>query len=467
MTNAIHPGSRIRKLMLGILVLALLMLSAACASAASSTTTSQGITFTVSWPDEIKCGTPVSFRFSSSGGSGQMKYRIHSLMDEDGATVYDQSYGQNGAYSDIDHWDFTFCASGSYRIRFGVMDMSTFAYTTTKYITINISDPAYPSVNAIVEDITGECRAKGFATQYEQALWLHDRLLDMCEYDFSYTYCSPEAALARGKGTCEAYHRALVKLLNKMGIETQRITSWDHVWTGVKLDGEWTQIDATWNDTASSNNPDINAQHLYFGLPGEVMERVHTYREAPADPGTSYERNYYIRSGLIDRYTQRFAPSALQQLADGKRAFSLPFSGAYANVLGPLTAYAMHKLPWPGLTLQCSYTGDALKGTLDFLFTCTYDFDLILPAGITVIEAEAFMGSTGFDSVKLPDSCQSIGDRAFAGIANLAIRIPAGVISIGDGAFDAGTVIIGTAGSAAEVWAAANGCTFWVEQEIQ
>lgn len=88
--------------------------------------------------------------------------------------------------------------------------------------------------------------------------------------------------------------------------------------------------------------------------------------------------------------------------------------------------------------------------------------EFMLPASLTVIEEDAFMGTTA-DSVKLQDAVVSIGDYAFANIPTLhSIVIPQGVSSIGDNAFrgSESVTIYGTAGSYAESWAGEHGILF-------
>lgn len=87
--------------------------------------------------------------------------------------------------------------------------------------------------------------------------------------------------------------------------------------------------------------------------------------------------------------------------------------------------------------------------------------DFTLPEGTTVIEANAFEG-TSFQVVKLPSTIISIGARAFANCSKLRqIEIPAGA-QIADTAFEGveGLIIFGWAGSPAEVFATAHNYTF-------
>lgn len=91
--------------------------------------------------------------------------------------------------------------------------------------------------------------------------------------------------------------------------------------------------------------------------------------------------------------------------------------------------------------------------------------DFILPAAVTRIEEEAFERAD-MHAVYIPDSCASIGARAFMNCRNMhRIRIPARC-TIGDGAFDGcGMVFVyGTAGSPAESYCSTHrNCVFMEE----
>ena len=68
---------------------------------------------------------------------------------------------------------------------------------------------------------------------------------------------------------------------------------------------------------------------------------------------------------------------------------------------------------------------------------------LTLPAGLTEIEVEAFMGDTTVEAVIVPEGCESIGERAFAECENLVyIRVPASTYIEYDAFEDCGEVTI-------------------------
>jgi hypothetical protein len=96
--------------------------------------------------------------------------------------------------------------------------------------------------------------------------------------------------------------------------------------------------------------------------------------------------------------------------------------------------------------------------------------DLILPASLKAIEAEAFSGISA-TVVYIPDSVTSLGSMAFANCTGLKeIRIPASITVIPPDVFYGlpstqlhGITVFGTPGSAAETYANSRGMKFAAE----
>ena len=329
-----------------------------------------GLSLSVQFPTDIKCGVPVTFTMNASGGTGQYQYRIAALLREEDSelvSVYDVSYGNNSAYQENNTFQFTFFASGTYYLRFSTMDMGRKPYqtvTTDLYeYPITIQDAAYPSVEQIVDRVSAEC-LKNCSTDYDKALWLHDWIINNAEYDNSYTYCSAEGVLARKIGTCESYHRAYVLLLDKVGIQTGRITGNGHVWTAVKIDGKWYQVDTTWDGGQAQKGTDY--QYLFFGLTDYIIGLVHTDHKAAVSgyESTALENNYFIKTGKVKQWSVPFEDSIKKNLNEGKGEFIVPVTSSmpnnYKNIIYNLAAYQLSNQDWDGKKISVSYKNNSL-----------------------------------------------------------------------------------------------------------
>ena len=329
--------------------------------------TSGNVTFKVQYPENITCGAPTTFKLSSEGTTDKVQYALYSLTTEDGTIVYDTSYGSNGKFFSKDSFDFTFYASGTYYIRFAIMDTGVSPYVwfnTGLYgIKLVIDDKGYPTVENVVADLKAQCE-KTCTTDFEKAVWFNDWLVENCRYDSSYSYCAPEGALARGSGTCEAYHRAYVMLLNSVGIATDRISGDGHVWTGVQLDGNWYHIDTTWDDAGYEDNS-VDLQHLYFGLNDELMNQIHSsVTSSNGISAHSLEDNYFIKTGKIKKWSDQYVSTIREHLNNGENTFDITINDSmidsYKQIIYYLVAYQLSNTDWSGEKLMVTYSQNML-----------------------------------------------------------------------------------------------------------
>ena len=125
-----------------------------------------------------------------------------------------------------------------------------------------------------------------------------------------------------------------------------------------------------------------------------------------------------------------------------------------------ITSYISTEITLSLLSGVAEMTGNAVTASWDSPWIITWrvfpDFGtptFVLPAGTTGIGEEAFSGITA-GVVDIPDTCLSIGDRAFRGCTGLTqIRIPADC-ALGQDVFDgcARVLVFGYAGSPAETY---------------
>ena len=252
-------------------------------------------------------------------------------------------------------------------------------------------------INEVIAQCNNECTKQGDTSDYAKALWLNDWIVDNTQYDNTYTYISAEGVFGRGLGDCEAYHDAYVRLLNRVSIETRRVDSYGdaHVWTGVKLDEKWYNVDTTWNDPGYTM-PNIDLKRLYFALPSGIMGLVHQrwdgtylvgYPDRASFDASSYEDNYFIRSGEISNYTAPYLEASgtysVQTHLDARESsFTIPVANngwpaGYKNVIYNLVAYQLGQESWgDGVGVVVAYADDNLS------FRVAYDGS-DLPTSIT------------------------------------------------------------------------------------
>lgn len=331
----------------------------------SDSATSGDVTLKVEWNDPI-LGQPTTFHVSATGGSGIYKFNMEapSYTNPD-VTAYesvaDPSRGEWTKYSDectSQDYTFTMMASGTYNFRFHVMDIKagvTYLRTNT-YIQVSSSD--YPSVNSLIQSAVTQCNNETDGSDYQKALWLHDWLLNQLEYDNLLKWSSAESALTRGLGTCQVYERAYAQLLSVAGIENveTRDTYDGHTWNAMKLDGEWYQVDCTWDDS-NDNWYNFDQRHLYFGLTDELMAVAHPgYSNIYTVNGystcsTTLKNNYFVKSGETQKWVELYRDRIQNSLDAKQTQFSIQadnsiYPRSIYKIQNGIIAYVMNQNAW-------------------------------------------------------------------------------------------------------------------------
>lgn len=136
-------------------------------------------------------------------------------------------------------------------------------------------------------------------SEYDKALWVHDRIIENTIYDsdilyyslsvdddshFDYAYTS-YGALVLHKAVCAGYARAYQLIMNKMGIECGYVKgnainshgeTESHAWNYIRLDGQYYFTDVTWDDPVNDDYEDSGRlSHDFFCLSGADMGKDH------------------------------------------------------------------------------------------------------------------------------------------------------------------------------------------------
>jgi len=95
--------------------------------------------------------------------------------------------------------------------------------------------------------------AQNLSGNYEKEKFVHDTLLDRISYDLGAEMNqSAYSALVNGQTVCAGYARAFQYLLQQLGIPCYYCTGYageSHAWNIVELDGEYYNVDTTWDDS--------------------------------------------------------------------------------------------------------------------------------------------------------------------------------------------------------------------------
>ena len=113
----------------------------------------------------------------------------------------------------------------------------------------------------------------------EQILETHNLMIELFNYDYDYgKYCStPYGMLTTGKGTCCGYTGMFNAIMTKLGYKANVAVDEDgsHMWSLVKLNGQWYNIDVTWDEYNTGNGGDEKAQHSNFMVPDDAIGEDH------------------------------------------------------------------------------------------------------------------------------------------------------------------------------------------------
>ena len=329
----------------------------------STTAQSGDIMLTVQWNDP-QLGQKTTFHVSATGGSGTYRFRMDAptYMDPDGSneSVADPSRNQWQQYTGecASHdYQFEMTASGTYYLRFYLMDKTAGVYYLRANVFASANNDAYPAVSTIVKSAVDKCNTETDGSDYARTLWLHDWTLDQLEYDHNLNWCSAESGLTRHQGTCESYQRIYAKLLNAAGIANGRIEGNGHTWNAVKIDGKWCQMDLTWDDTNDNWYGDLDQRHLYFGLTDELMAIAHSdhtanyQAEGYAYRSTDLTNNYFVRNGKADEWAAKYADRIQQHLDARETEFSIDadngdFPPSISGIQNGIVAHAMNQREW-------------------------------------------------------------------------------------------------------------------------
>ena len=313
------------------------------------------------------------------------------------------------------------------------------------------------------------------------------------------------AALINKTAVCQGYAGLFYRLALEAGVDARMITGWggggNHAWNIACIEGTYYCLDATWDAgcaeyafflKGTGNFPDHTPYSDFlpdYGvseddfvppvtLTGECGDAlVWTYTEGMLTiEGTGAMWNYDDDANPPPFIALDMLSAVIEDGVTSIGEYAFAGCVDLHNITIPESVVSIGTYAFCGcesLTVHCRPGTAALACALEYglLYEPTlYDYDMILPAGISEIAALSFRG-TAVETVYIPDGCLRIGVYAFAECGALKqIRIPESAAYIApDALLDCGlgTLIVGTPGSAAQSFAAVAGLAFEAESAVE
>jgi hypothetical protein len=143
----------------------------------------------------------------------------------------------------------------------------------------------------------------------EKEIAIHDYIVKNADYNvegvgnYNATDHNAYGVLVLGEGVCESYAKAFYILGQAAGLDVKYVTGKginssgdqeNHAWNMVKLEGEWYNVDTTWDDPVVEDPKDkwLVVSYKYFNVPDSIMNKTHIRDEElvkyPEAKGTKY-----------------------------------------------------------------------------------------------------------------------------------------------------------------------------------
>lgn len=140
-------------------------------------------------------------------------------------------------------------------------------------------------------------------TDFEKAIALHDYIVLNCQYRLDKVNGATTIydCLVDGSSTCMGYTSTYSYLLSLAGVDSEYVESdpMVHAWNKVKIDGEYYNVDCTWDDPLSDKFGHIT--HTYFMCSDDqfqnnsAMRKHYSYTISNDATSTKFD-NMYIKS---------------------------------------------------------------------------------------------------------------------------------------------------------------------------
>jgi hypothetical protein len=204
-------------------------------------------------------------------------------------------------------------------------------------------------------------------TDYERELAIHDYIVDGTKYYLgdNLEIYTMYGVLVDKKAVCQGYAEAFLYLSTLAGLDSEMVigdglsngTSIPHAWNTVEIEGEWYQVDTTWDDPVSPDGKNIKT-YEYFNITNQEMALDHVWDTLDYRIGTGTKYNYYVFNNKIVN-GQEGLKLALQEGFNNRKE-NMDF-----KVIGEKISANQFSNILNGYNVSCSYRIDEDKGIVE------------------------------------------------------------------------------------------------------
>lgn len=167
-----------------------------------------------------------------------------------------------------------------------------------KYSTSDI-EKIREKINVLVKEIFNN-HLENNQNDFEKVKAIHDYLVLNTRYDYQnykadtipYESYNIVGTLLNQTAVCDGYAKTTQYLLNLLGVDVRYVTgtanSGLHAWNKVKIDGEWFNLDVTWDDPVPDRVGEVS--YRYFLVTDKYLKKDHHWEEElhPKSEATTY-----------------------------------------------------------------------------------------------------------------------------------------------------------------------------------
>lgn len=179
---------------------------------------------------------------------------------------------------------YSYTPNNNYVVKIGLQCQAEFYVGETR---LAMWERIQQSINSYLKLVAG------IRTDYEKELVLHDAIAERMTYAYVEGTKTPEDARwahtiesvfsgERTSTVCEGYAKAFQLLLNACNIENIYVVGngngSGHAWNQVKIDGNWYNVDLTWDDTGDRSS------HRYFNVTDDTFAKSHVPYSSSVEP---------------------------------------------------------------------------------------------------------------------------------------------------------------------------------------